>query len=38
MIYPIPNDLTIGDFEVGWTMDLSETDKAFIATLYPKTA
>lgn len=36
MIYPIPNELTIGDFEVPWTMDLSETDKEFIAKLYPR--
>jgi hypothetical protein len=36
MLYPIPNDLTIGDFEVGWNKFLSANDKAFIATIYPK--
>lgn len=35
MVYPIPQDLTIGDFEVGWNSHLSETDKTFIGTLYP---
>ncbi len=35
MLYPIPNDLTIGDFEVGWNKVLSATDEQFIATLYP---
>lgn len=35
MMYPIPNEITIGDFEVGWNNDLSENDKGFIAQLYP---
>ena len=35
MIYPIPKELTAGGFEVGWTMDLSDTDKSFIGKLYP---
>jgi hypothetical protein len=35
MLYPIPNQFTIGDFEVGWNQVLSDTDKQFIATLYP---
>lgn len=35
MLYPIPNDFTIGDFEVGWNRALSPTDKQFVATLYP---
>lgn len=35
MLYPIPNDFTIGDFEVGWNTALSETDKSFIGALYP---
>jgi hypothetical protein len=35
MLYPVPNDLTIGDFEVGWNKMLSQTDEQFIATLYP---
>lgn len=36
MHYPIPNTLTVGDFEVGMNMDLSPTDKAFMAKVYPK--
>jgi hypothetical protein len=35
MLYPIPNEFTIGDFEVGWNKALSATDKQFIATVYP---
>ncbi len=35
MEYPIANELTIGDYEVGWNRSLSATDKAFIGTLYP---
>lgn len=35
MLYPIPNALTIGDYEVGWNTKLSEQDKAFIGALYP---
>ncbi len=35
MLYPIPNDFTVGDFEVGWNNLLSATDKEFIAALYP---
>lgn len=35
MLYPIPNEFTIGDFEVGWNRVLSPMDKQFIATLYP---
>lgn len=36
MLYAISNDLTIGDFEVGWNRTLSTVDKRFIATVYPK--
>lgn len=36
MLYAIPNDFTIGDFEVGWNTVLSPRDKEFIATIYPK--
>ena len=36
MLYAVSNDLTIGDYEVGWNRILSDTDKAFIATIYPK--
>jgi len=35
MLYPVDNALTIGDFEIGWNTELSETDKAFINTAYP---
>jgi hypothetical protein len=35
MLYAIPNDLTIGDWEVGWNTEISDTDKTFIGTLYP---
>jgi hypothetical protein len=35
MLYPIPNDFTIGDFEVGWNTKLSDMDKQFIAQIYP---
>ena len=36
MLYAVPNKFTIGDFEVGFNRALSETDKSFVATLYPK--
>lgn len=36
MHYAIPNTLTVGDFEVGNNNDLSPTDRAFIAKVYPK--
>jgi hypothetical protein len=35
MLYPIPNAHTIGDYEVGSNSRLSDTDKAFISTMYP---
>lgn len=35
MLYPIPNQLTIGDYEIGWNKVLSETDKRYIGVLYP---
>jgi hypothetical protein len=35
MLYPIPNEFTVGDFTVGWNKVLSETDKKFIGVLYP---
>jgi Bacterial pre-peptidase C-terminal domain/Astacin (Peptidase family M12A) len=35
MLYPIPNQFTIGDFEVGWNKSMSATDKQFISTIYP---
>jgi hypothetical protein len=36
MIYAIPNGHTIGDYEVGWNKKLSEMDKSFIRTAYPR--
>jgi hypothetical protein len=35
MLYPVPNDFTIGDYEVGWNRELSERDKSFIGASYP---
>ena len=34
MLYPIPQRWTIGDFETVYNTGLSDTDKAFIQTLY----
>jgi hypothetical protein len=36
MQYSVPEELTVGDYAVGWNTDLSATDKTFIATMYPK--
>lgn len=38
MLYPIPNEFTNGDFEVGWNRELSEADMEFISDIYPKPA
>ena len=35
MQYPVPLELTVGNFEIGWNNDLSDLDKAFIAKMYP---
>lgn len=35
MHYPVPEALTIGDFEVGWNSELSPRDKEFIGRVYP---
>lgn len=35
MLYPIPKQFTIGGFEVGWNTVLSDTDKVFMASIYP---
>jgi hypothetical protein len=35
MQYPVPEELTIGDFSIGWNTDLSEQDKSFIRRMYP---
>jgi len=36
MMHRVSNELTEGDFEVGFNAVLSESDKEFIATLYPE--
>lgn len=36
MLYAIPNQFTVGDYEVGWNTHLSPVDKSYIATIYPK--
>lgn len=36
MLFPIPNELTIGDYEVGFNSKLSLKDKEFISQMYPK--
>jgi len=38
MLYPIPSELTIGDFEVGWNTALSDADREMIARMYPTPA
>jgi hypothetical protein len=35
MLYPIPNEHTIGNYKVGLNSELSAMDKEFIGTLYP---
>lgn len=35
MLYPIPKDLTDGEFETQWNKELSPMDKSFIETVYP---
>jgi hypothetical protein len=35
MLYPIPAELTIGGYTVGWNSDLSNLDKQFILERYP---
>jgi len=36
MMYPIPNSITVGNYEVGWNNELSTGDKKFIGKMYPK--
>ncbi|MCL4863984.1 MAG: hypothetical protein KJZ93_31540 [Caldilineaceae bacterium] len=36
MLYAIDNELTLGDWEVGWNSQLSVVDREFIAQMYPK--
>lgn len=34
MLYPVPEELTVGNYSVGWNRQLSETDKEFIGDIY----
>jgi hypothetical protein len=36
MLYPIPEELTEGNYTVGWNNSLSDTDKQFIKECYPQ--
>lgn len=36
MQYPVPKELTVSGFEIGWNTELSETDRIFIAKMYPR--
>jgi hypothetical protein len=36
MLYPVPKELTIGGFEVGWNNDLSYYDRLYIRKWYPR--
>ncbi|WP_372366326.1 M12 family metallopeptidase [Candidatus Uabimicrobium sp. HlEnr_7] len=36
MQYPVLEELTVGNFKIGWNTELSEIDKDFIAKVYPK--
>ena len=36
MLYPIDQQFTLDDYEVGWNTFLSEIDKSFIAEMYPR--
>ena len=35
MVYWVPNDWTVGDFEIPYNKELSSADKKFIAEVYP---
>lgn len=35
MQYPVPEELTLGDYAVGWNSTLSGTDTVFVRTIYP---
>ncbi len=36
MLYPVDEEHTVGNFRVGWNTRLSQTDKTFMASMYPK--
>lgn len=35
MLYPVPNQHTVGDYEIGWNREMSQGDQEFIAKQYP---
>ena len=35
MLYPVPEELTVGGWSIGWNRTLSDGDKAFIRGQYP---
>jgi len=35
MLYPIPQQLTLGGFEIGWNNTLSDLDKQYMREWYP---
>ncbi|MBC8033604.1 MAG: hypothetical protein H7Y03_05625 [Chitinophagaceae bacterium] len=35
MMYAVPNELTKGNYQIGWNTDFSPADKKFIAKVYP---
>jgi len=35
MMYPVPEEITLDNFSVGWNNELTATDKAYIGKLYP---
>ena len=35
MMYAVPNELTKGNYQIGWNTDFSPADKKFIAKAYP---
>jgi hypothetical protein len=37
MCYAVPNELTVGDYEIGWNRTLSPADREFMGVAYPKT-
>jgi hypothetical protein len=36
MLYSVPEELTVGDYAIGWNRSLSELDRSFIAQHYPR--
>jgi hypothetical protein len=38
MLYAVPQELTIGDYEIEWNTELSNNDKDFMISVYPRKA